>query len=103
MVNLIRSSDSEGESIAQFYTVETTGESGTNQTGLSVLCGVSQQAISDLEKTLTSRSPSEWLESFIGKDLTLTSSKKESDLTVNGKPAGNLTIYQKFGLKTPSF
>jgi hypothetical protein len=93
MVNLIRKKDPGGDDTsAAFYTVDATGESGVNQTALAVLTGVTQQAISNLEKTLTSRAPSKYLEPFVGKRLTLTSSE-EDDLTVDGVPAGNLKIY----------
>ena len=61
-----------------------------DRSGLAILAGVSQQALSDLEKTLTSRSPSESLNSFIGKTLTLTS----EDVTIQGKKTGNLSIYK---------
>ena len=74
----------------EFYTVDLTGQSRMSQSGLAILAGVSQQALSDLEKTLTSRSPSEHLESFVGKVLTLTS----KDVTIQGKKAGNLSIYK---------
>ena len=94
MVNLIKPDNSDNSVTAEFYTVESTGESGTNQTGLAILCGVSQQAISGLENTLTSRAPSKWLEAFVGKDFTLTSTQADPDLTVNGKRPGRLTIYQ---------
>ena len=96
MVNLIKPEGSDGSGTTEFYTVEQTGESGTSQTGVAVLCGVSRQAIISLENTLVSRSPSKWLEPFVGKKLTLVSSDEES-LTVNGVQAGNLKIY------TPSF
>jgi DNA-binding XRE family transcriptional regulator len=90
MVNLIKPQN--GDSI-EFYTVEETGESGMSQSGLAVLCGVSQQAISGLEKTLTSRSPSKWLKQFVGKDFILTSSIKDPDLKVNNVRSGNLSVY----------
>lgn len=91
MTNLIKPTD--GDS-TEFYTVEETGESGMSQTGLAKLCGVSQQAVSNLEKTLTSRAPSKWLEPFVGKDLTLTSSAKDPTLTVNSVKSGNISIYR---------
>lgn len=95
MANLIKPEQTpDGQTSVEFYTVEETGESGTNQTGLAILCGVSQQAISTLENTLTSRAPSRWLEAFVGEDLTLTSRDKDPNLTVNRKAAGNLTIYK---------
>lgn len=92
MVNLIKPKESSDSSTAEFYTVEVTGESGMSQSGLSVLCGVTQPAISGLEKTLISRAPSKTLEPFVGKRLTLISSEDEP-VTVNGVPAGNLKIY----------
>lgn len=91
MVNLIKPENlGDSSTTAEFYTIESTGKSGMSQTGLAVLCGVSQQAISGLEKTLTNRSPSRWLEPFVGKDFTLTSSDKS--VSVNGSPAGNLKV-----------
>lgn len=95
MVNLIKPSVSSEDGIAEFYTVEDTGESGMSQSGLAILCGVSQPAISGLEKTLISKSPSKWLNALVGKDLTLISSEAQ-DLTINGQPAGNLKIYKAF-------
>ena len=93
MVNLIKAQPSEDNpGTAEFYTVENTGDSGMSQSGLAILCGVSRQAISNLERTLASRAPSQWLEDLVGVDLTLVSSQNE-DLTVDGRSAGNLTIY----------
>jgi hypothetical protein len=76
----------------EFFTIAATGESGTSQSGLAILAGMSQQAMSDLEKTLTGKAPSESLEPWMGKALTLTGN--DEDLVVNGKPAGNLVIYR---------
>lgn len=92
MVNLIKPKQSGDSSTTEFYTVESTGESGMSQSGLSVLCGVTQPAISALEKTLISRAPSKTLEPFVGKRLILISSDEET-ITINGVPAGNLKIY----------
>lgn len=93
MVNLIKpESQDDSNSSAEFYTVEETGQSGMSQSGLAVLCGVTQPAISSLEKTLISRSPSKSLDPFVGKRLTLISSE-DSSVSVNGVPAGNLKIY----------
>lgn len=92
MVNLLKPNDS-SNSTTEFYTIESTGESGMSQSGLALLCGVTQPAISGLENTLISRSPSRWLEALIGKDLTLISNQAEPTLTVNGKRVGNLKIY----------
>jgi DNA-binding XRE family transcriptional regulator len=89
-VNLIKGSDdNEG---AAFYTVEATGESGVNQTTLASLCGVTRQALIRLEETLVTKAPSKTLEPFIGKTLTLVTSE-DSEITINGIPAGNLKIY----------
>lgn len=95
MVNLIKPEPQDGDDTnsAEFYTVEETGESGMSQSGLVTLCGVSQPAISGLEKTLISRAPSKTLEPFVGQRLTLISSEEES-VTVNGKSAGNIKIYK---------
>lgn len=95
MVNLIKPENPDNEPrTTEFYTIEETGESGMSQSGLAILCGVRQQSISTLERTLTSRAPSKWLEVFVGKDLTLTSNVVDPKLTVNGKPSGNLRIYK---------
>lgn len=95
MVNLIKPEPSGSEDATfEFYTVEETGESGMSQSGLAALSGVSQQAISDLEKTLTSKAPSKWLEPFVSKDLTLTSTDLDPDLTVNSKKVGKLKVYK---------
>lgn len=93
MVNLIKPEPSGDGGSVEFYTVEDTGESGMSQTGLAALCGVSQPAISALEKTLINKAPSKTLEPFAGKDFTLISSELES-VTVNGKTVGNLKIYK---------
>lgn len=60
------------EDNVEFYTVNLTDQSGMSQSGLSTLAGVTQQALSRLEDTLTSRAPSKSLESFVGEPLTLT-------------------------------
>jgi hypothetical protein len=89
MVNLIKPEpEGQGESTFEFYTVE----SGMSQSGLAVLCGVTQQAISDLEKTLTSKAPSKWLEPFVGEDFTLASTEVDPALTVNNRKVGRLTV-----------
>lgn len=94
MVNLIKpESQGDGDSSAEFYTIEETGESGTSQTGLAALAGVTRQAIIRLEETLVTKSPSKTLEPFVGKTLTLVTSDDES-VTVNGKPVGNIRIYK---------
>lgn len=76
----------------EFYTVESTGESGMSQSGLSTLAGVSRQALIELETTLVSKAPSKHLESFVGEALTLVTS--EDDPIINGVPQGNLKIYK---------
>ncbi|MGB5928182.1 MAG: hypothetical protein WBH03_08395 [Cyclobacteriaceae bacterium] len=76
----------------EFYTVELTGQSGMSQSGLAILSGVTQQALSGLENTLTSRVPSETLKPFVGESLTLTSD--DVTWTISGKPVGNLKIYK---------
>lgn len=80
------------ENGVEFYTVELTGQSGMSQSGLAILTGVSQQALSALETTLTSRAPSETLEPFVGEQLTLTSN--DIEYTINGRHVGNLKIYK---------
>src|SRR5579885_2951314 len=75
----------------EFYTVEETGDSGISQSGLAILSGVSQQAISKLEATLTTGEASEWLKPIAHKALTITTSNDQA--LVNGKNAGNLKIY----------
>ncbi len=74
----------------EFYTIALTGQSGMSQTGLARLAGVSRQALIDLETTLVSRAPSEYLEPFVGQELTLVT----PDPIVDGKPVGNLKIYK---------
>jgi DNA-binding XRE family transcriptional regulator len=76
----------------EFYTIALTGQSGMSQSGLAILAGVSQQALSNLEKTLTSRAPSEVLKPFTGEPLTLTTD--DVTCTIDGKPVGNLKVYK---------
>lgn len=76
----------------EFYTIELTGQSGMSQSGLAVLSGVTQQALSGLEDTLTSRAPSGTLKPFVGERLTLTSDGVT--WTIDGKLVGNLKIYK---------
>jgi hypothetical protein len=94
LVNLRKSDEnSDYGNTPVFYTVEETGESGTNQSGLAILCGVSQPAISGLEKTLISKAPSKVLEPFVGKNFILISSAKEFAF-IDGVNVGNLTVYK---------
>ncbi len=74
----------------EFYTVDLTGQSGMSQSGLAILAGVTRQALIQVEDTLVSKAPSESLESFIGKSLTLVISEPKID----GKAVGNLKIYK---------
>jgi len=80
----------EQENGIEFYTIELTGQSGMSQTGLAEFAGVTRGAISDLEDILKTKAPSEYLEPFVGKLLTL----EITDPTINGKPIGNLKIYK---------
>lgn len=73
-----------------FYTVVITGQSGMSQNGLARLAGVDPKTLRTLEDTLRTSAPSESLESFVGKELTL---RIESP-TIDRKPAGNLSIYK---------
>ncbi len=56
----------------EFHTEAATGDSGVSQSGLAVLCGVSRQAVSRLLKSLSTKSPSRWLEPIQGKVESLT-------------------------------
>jgi hypothetical protein len=68
----------------ELFTVQATGESGMSQSGLAILAGVSQQAISKLEKTLTTKAPSEWLEFWVDKVKTLTTNSEFKNATIYG-------------------
>jgi len=57
--------------VFEFYTVVITGQSGMSQSGLAALAGVDCGTIRNLEKTLGNSAPSESLEPFVGKALTL--------------------------------
>lgn len=89
-MEIIKKTEGEGSDKIEFYSVALTGQSGMSQTGLAILAGITQQAMSQLERTLTSRAPSEWLQPFVGKGLTLTI----DDPRIEGKPVGNLTVYK---------
>lgn len=73
-----------------FYTVAATGQSGMSQNGLAKLAGVSPKTLRNLEATLRISAPSESLEPFVGKDVTL----RIKDPTIEGKSAGNLSVYK---------
>ena len=61
-----------------------------SQSGLAALAGVDRGTIRNLEKTLGNSAPSESLEPFVGKALTL----GIDEFTSQGKPLGNLKIYK---------
>jgi hypothetical protein len=95
MVNLVSPPASSSDpGTTEFYTIESTGESGMSQSGLAILCGVTQPAISTLIGNLSSRSPSQWLKPLVGEELILISNKSNPDLTINNKKAGSITIYK---------
>lgn len=79
--------------LLEFYTIKANGECGMSQSTLAKLAGVSQQAMSKLENTLTTKSPSHYLQSYTGQELTLTTSD-QVNLTIDGQYIGNLTIYK---------
>ena len=54
------------EDEVEFFSIALSGQSGMCQSGLAFLAGVSQQALSQLEMTLTSKAPSESLKPFVG-------------------------------------
>ena len=53
------------------FTIAETGESGMSQRGLARACGKTNPAIAKLVEQLITKSPSKWLEPFVGKDLKL--------------------------------
>ena len=55
----------------EFFTVESTGESGISHRGLAILCGVSHWTINDLVKNLEAKKALKRLEAFVDKDLHL--------------------------------
>ena len=72
----------------EFFTLITTGESGMSQRGLARACGRSQQALSKLVKTLTTKTTIKRLQRFVGKALTLTTNATSSDQKLR-----NTTVY----------
>ena len=72
------------ESGIEYFTVQTTGESGLSISGIGKLNGVSKQAISTLIKNLSTSSPSKWLDPFVGKELDLSTkgSKKGGEVKI---------------------
>ena len=89
-MEIIKKTEGEGEEKVEFYTVALTGQGGMSQTGLAIFAGISRTTIQNLEKTLATSAPSEALEAFVGKPLTLAT----PDPTIDGKPVGNLRIYK---------
>lgn len=66
----------------EFYTIAATGDSGMSQSGLAILAGVSQQSISKLEKTLTTKAPSETLKDWVCMPLALTTNSEYKNATI---------------------
>ena len=61
----------------EFFSVESTGESGMSQSGLAKLCGVTRQAIDKLLNSLSTSDCPEFLKPLQGKELTVTTSLKQ--------------------------
>ena len=61
----------------EFFTVQTTGESGMSQSGLARMCGVTQKAIDNLLDRLGTSSCPDFLKPLYSKDLTLGTSYHE--------------------------
>jgi hypothetical protein len=66
----------------EFFTIAATGESGMSQSGLAILSGVTQQAISKLDKSLTTDTTSERLKPWLGKVKTLTTESEYKNATI---------------------
>lgn len=69
----------------EFYTIQSTGESGMSMSGLAKACGVTHQSISLLVKGLARKSPSDILEPFAGKsleDFVLASNSSFNNVTI---------------------
>lgn len=76
------------------YTIEENGKSGISQSGIAILCEESQQTISNIiQSTLMGSVQSKWLKPFYRRQLTLMESSETESITVNGKPPGNLEVY----------
>jgi hypothetical protein len=91
ITNLIRSE----QNGIEFYTVESTGESGISQSGLAKLCGVRSPSVYRFEATLLRSQASSDLESLPAEgfeDFTLL--RNDEKAIVNGKESGNLKIYR---------
>lgn len=79
----------------EFYTVESTGESGISQSGLAKLSGVVDSTVSNFAKTLSnseSLDSSKVLPRTVFEKFTLSIFDKKA--VVNGKNAGNLKVYK---------
>lgn len=61
----------------EFFSIESTGESGMSQSGLAKLCGVTRQAIDKLLNSLSTSDCPEFLKPLQGKELTVTTSLKQ--------------------------
>ncbi len=70
----------------EYFTVVATGESGMSQRGLARACGKTHRTIQKLEIDLATKSPSKWLQPFVGKGLNLA--------TNFTKKGGEVRIYQ---------
>lgn len=69
----------------EFYTIQSTGESGMSMSGLAKACGVTHQSISLLVKGLARKSPSDILEPFACKsleDFVLASNSSFNNVTI---------------------
>lgn len=93
----------------EFYTVESTGESGISQSGLAKLCGVTRTSIINLAKTFTKTPVTSGEKAISGvsdtngfEDFTpVTNGRK---LLVNGKDCGSLKTYKSdFCIRTISY
>lgn len=61
----------------EFFTVEDTGESGMSISGLARLCGKTKQSVSSLiEKAVSVKSSSKWLEPLFGQAFTCQSAER---------------------------
>lgn len=65
------------ENGVEFFTVQTTGESGMSQSGLARLCGVSRQAIDQLLNSVSTNLCPDFLKPLQGNDLMLMASVNE--------------------------
>ena len=61
----------------EFFTVQTTGESGMSQSGLARMCGVTQKAVDNLLERLGTSSCPDFLKPLQSKELTLSTSYHE--------------------------